>query len=477
MNLLHIIPRFIGGGPERHLIAMAQSWQTAGLQIQQRILILDPPASAPLLIKARRLGIQLLIAPDLPTIRNAIAEADIVAVEFWNHPCLHDLLRQELPPARWIVRSAVAGSSAPQVLIEGLGTIADVMIVSTDASLQTPAVCQARARHCRIESIPALADMTRLEGFTASPHIGIRIGYLGLVEPTKMHPHFAQLSAQVTNPNVQFDIYGGGTWTTELQRQFERLEISNRVRFHGHIEDIRSAFCTIDIFGYPLAPQTYATSEKTIQEAMWAGIPPVVLAGTGATLLVEHEHTGLVCENEADYPLAIDRLAGDHNLRQQLGEAARAFARENFDPDRNAAGLHEIFESSLSLPKKTHVPLTGRDASGAHRFVQSLGTHGQAFQTSLIGDAARSRVQIAAAEHSIRHSSCVMSQSEGGIIHYRNTYPEDPHLNYWCGLISLQAGNRDGALREFETAIQLGLDPARVKAQLPNPGLACLPSD
>ena len=468
MKILHIIPRFIGGGPERHLLALAHAWQTAGLQIQQCILVLDPPASAPLLIKARRLGIQLLIAPDLPTSRTAIAEADIVAVEFWNHPRLYELLRQKLPPARWILRSAVAGTTPPQILIEELGTIADAMIVSTDASLQMPAVCKARERHCLIVSIPALADMRRLDGFTASPHIGIRVGYLGLVEPTKMHPCFAHLAARVTNQSVLFEIYGEGTWRTELKRQFEGLRMSDRVSFHGHIDDIRSAFGSMDIFGYPLAPQTYATSEKTIQEAMWAGIPPVVLAGTGATLLVEHEHTGLVCDNEADYPLAIDRLAVDHNLRKRLGEAARTFARENFDPDRNAAGFHEIFESSLSLPKRPTVPLPGRNAPGAHRFVQSLGMLGQAFKTSLMGDTTPSRDQLAAAEHSIRHSSSVMSQGEGGIFHYRNAYPEDPHLHYWCGLISLQAGNRDGARREFDAAIQLGLDPGRVQDLLPN---------
>jgi hypothetical protein len=58
---------------------------------------------------------------------------------------------------------------------------------------------------------------------------------------------------------------------------------------------------------------------------------------------------------------------------------------------------------------------------------------------------ALSEDQLAAAEHSIRHSSPVMTQGEGGIVHYRNTYPQDPHLHYWCGLISLHAGNWDGA--------------------------------
>lgn len=46
---------------------------------------------------------------------------------------------------------------------------------------------------------------------------------------------------------------------------------------------------------------------------------------------------------------------------------------------------------------------------------------GQAFQISLMADASLSTDQMAAAEDTIRHSSPVMSQGEGGIVHYRNT--------------------------------------------------------
>lgn len=46
---------------------------------------------------------------------------------------------------------------------------------------------------------------------------------------------------------------------------------------------------------------------------------------------------------------------------------------------------------------------------------------GQAFQISLMADASLSTDQIAAAEDTIHHASPVMSQGEGGIVHYRNT--------------------------------------------------------
>ena len=110
-----------------------------------------------------------------------MAAADGVDISFWNHPRLYDQLHCELPASRWVMRSAVA-------------------------------VQEARLRGFPIESIPALADMARLEGFKTRPHGGIRVGYLGQVEPTKMHPRFADLCLAVGDPNVHFEVFGGGSW-------------------------------------------------------------------------------------------------------------------------------------------------------------------------------------------------------------------------------------------------------------------------
>lgn len=466
MKLLHVIPRFIGGGPERHLLALAAAWQKTDVGIRQKVVVLDPPVSAPLLIKARRLGVEVLINPDLTTIRDAVQAADVVDISFWNHPRLYDLLRQELPPSRWVLRSAVAGISLPQVLTAAVGRFSDRLVLSTAASLATAAVHEANLRGCPVESIPALADMTRLEGLRPRPHEGIRVGYLGQVEPTKMHPRFADLCLAVADGNVRFDVYGGGSWRGALEQQFDAAGASDRVFFHGQIEDIRRAFEEMDIFGYPLAPDTYATSEKTIQEAMWAGIPPVVLAGNGSTALVDHERTGLVCQSEADYPAAIRRLAGDDALRRRLGDAARGHARDHFDPDRNAARFGSIFRSVSEASRRSPLPFPGRDTSGARRFLEGLGPQGHAFGVSLAGAQAPSAGALAAADASIGQSSAVLANGEGGIVHYRNAYPEDPHLRLWCGLTSLHAGNNASAERDFRSAIELGLPAARVQNHL-----------
>lgn len=466
MRVLHLVPRFIGGGPERHLLALATAWREAGLETRHHVVVLDPPISAPLLVRARRLGIALTVAPDDNALDAAIRDADVVEVIYWNHPRLLDVLRRDLPPARMLVQCMVAGITPPQVLGAELGRLADAMLITCRASRETPAVQSASNSRKLVEFIPTLADMSRLEGFTPRKHDGVRVGYLGLVEPTKMHPRFAELTAAVRNPDVRFDVYGGGSWESGLQRRLEELGAGDRVRFHGHIEDLRTAFSDIDVFGYPLAPDTYATSERTIQEAMWVGIPPVVIAGTGASDLVEQGRTGLVCETEEEYPSAIELLASDPVLRRRLGDAAREFALAHFDPARNSARLRTIFEATAALPSRSRDPLAGRGESPARRFVRGLGEMGSPFATSLEGSPRSLKTATAEADALIAQSSAVLARGEGGIIHYRNAFPDDGYLRLWSGLTSAYGGDNDVAVGEFEAAAALGLSADRIQVAI-----------
>lgn len=462
MNVLHVIPRFIGGGPERHLLAVAAAWRDAGLVTRHRVVVLDPPLSAPLVLRARRLGMQVSVRPVDDDLLAAIATADVVELCFWNHPAVFDLLRQPLPAMRLLLSAQVAGTSRPQVLTPDLADRADAVVFTVDTSRQTALGRMAACFGRPIETIPALADMTRLEGFTPRPHAGIRVGYLGLVEPTKMHPRFAELSAAVAAADVSFDVFGDGTWGGELQRRFAELGRGGQVRLHGHAENLRDALAAIDILGYPLAPDTYASSDKTLQEAMWVGIPPVVLGGTAVASLVEHGRTGLVCESEQDYPRAIERLATAPSLRQRLGAAARSHARLAFDPARNAARIRSLVETLAAMPKRQRLPLAGHDQSGAARFVASLGDLAGEFAVSLAGSGAHGQDAVRAADAAIAAATDVLARGEGGICHYRNTYPGDPHLRLWAGLVVRERGGQGAAAADLAAAVAGGIEPWRI---------------
>lgn len=363
---------------------------------------------------------------------------------------------------RTVVSAVITGTSAPQVLTRDLGSYADALVTRVHASRATECIRAALAAGCDVETIPALADMTRLEGFAARPHSGIRVGYLGLVEPTKMHPQFAELSAAVTAADVTFDVFGDGTWGPQLQRTFAERGMADRIRVHGHVEDLRESLAEIDIFGYPLAPGTYAASEKAIEEVMWVGIPPVVIDGTGAASLIDHERTGLVCESERGYPAAIDRLASDDALRRTLGEAARDYARTAFDPVRNAARLRSLLEQVAAMPKRARPPMPGCGLSGAGKFVSSLGGLAGDFAVSLDGEDVHGHDAVRGADERIAAANDVLARGEGGIIHYRNTYPDDAHLRLWSGLVARHRGGPGAGQDDLDAAVAGGVAQWRI---------------
>jgi hypothetical protein len=175
------------------------------------------------------------------------------------------------------------------------------------------------------------------------------------------------------------------------------------------------------MFVHPLAANGYATSEKALQEAMWVGIPPIVLEGTAAVGWVESEVTGLVAADVTMFAAHIDRLVRDVTLRRRLGDAARRFARVRFDPRRNAATLWEVVERRMTLGKRSRDALPHADASPSDRFLHSLGDLAGDFQRRL-------------AEPNVR-ADALLLRGEGGVLHHRNASSHDPRLDAWVGAL------------------------------------------
>jgi hypothetical protein len=315
-----------------------------------------------------------------------------------------------------------------------------------------------------VHTVPSIIDRKRLElgqrhsdAGTGSPVVG----YLGSLSATKLHPEVAELCVRVTHPTARFVFRGSGADPAELADQFALTHLADRVTVGGSTEDIAGVLHDFDVFGYPLAPQTFATSDRVLQEAMWVGVAPVVLNGTAAASLVQHEVTGLVVD-ERHYPGAVDRLLNDPHRRRQLGTAARDWARSTLDPTRANNVLLAIYDVLCASPKrlrgqgmKSRPPVAGESA--AMRFVRSLGGPG--------GDTARDfavslgvvNADITTADAAIARSPLVLSAGEGGIVHYRNTFPDDPFLRWWSALSARHTNNTALAESEAAAARALGL--------------------
>jgi glycosyltransferase involved in cell wall biosynthesis len=436
-RVTHVIQAFSRGGAGRALLSLA-----AGMDTIVSLGAIDPLMRA----RAEAAGATVLDgAGRVP----ALDATDVVLVHFWNTPELYEFLRGGLPPVRLAVWAHVAGNSPPQVVTREVVGLADVFAVTATATASLPVFAGPPP------VIRPAPDPSRLAGAEPRSHTGFNVGYVGTLDFAKLHPRFAELCSAVDIADARFIVCGAGQAAATLAAQ-----VDGRVELRGYVEEIGPALAEFDVFGYPLAPGNYATSDLALQEAMAAGIPPVVLAHGEAHRLVEHEVTGLVARDEGEYARLLEYRYANPGERLRLGENARARAglRGPADVAREWATL---FTELLERPK---LPRPTRTLTGAHAFVESLGDTAPEFAASL---AAVTEEEGLEAEARIAAAPPVLtSAAGGGILHYRRHYPNDGHLRLWAGLALETAGKHVLAVGELARARELGCDAPRVSRYL-----------
>lgn len=128
-------------------------------------------------------------------------------------------------------------------------------------------------------------------------------------------------------------IVGGGPLESELVKKAQSLGLGSRVRFTGHVENVRSymeaadlAVLSSDKEGLPLS----------LVEAMACGLPCVVTDVGGNREVVQHGKTGLIVEAGSPKQLAdgIEYLVDHSEERRNMGQAARCSVYERFNLNR-----------------------------------------------------------------------------------------------------------------------------------------------
>ena len=267
-----------------------------------------------------------------------------------------------------------------------------------------------------------------------------------------MHRGFVRMCAAVDVVDARFVVCGSGTASTHCAARpnnsaWAPVRVARvRRRHRGGPRDARR-------FGYPFL---CGAAELVLQEAMYAGVArrPGVRDGTWTP--VDHERTGLVATNEADYSRAIESLATDGHRRRALGAAAAEEARQRFGASRSAEAMHGIYERVMRSPKRPRVwPFDEMlrqhpRHEGAWTFISLLGDEAPPFDASL---AARTPDEALAAEALIAGSSPgIVDAGAGGLLHYRRCYLQDAHLRLWSGLGVGNQGRPALAIAELEAA-------------------------
>lgn len=146
-------------------------------------------------------------------------------------------------------------------------------------------------------------------------------------------------------------IGGDGPMRGIWERLAADLQIDNRVRFLGNIEEeaLPGLYASADIFVLPANSRAEAFG-KVLLEAMAASLPCVTTElGTGTSFVVQHGQSGLVVApgQPAALAEAIGRLLADAELRREFGQCGRERVVREFTTETMTARVEAVYKSVL----------------------------------------------------------------------------------------------------------------------------------
>jgi len=472
-TILHVIENLTGGGAAREIIYLAHEAARTSHHCH-KILTLKPSQPKGLEL-AREYRVPVVENPSEQKMVEELRAADIIQISWWNNALITEFLHKPLPPARLVIRYHVAGHLAPHIILPEHLQMADCNILSYD---RIPALQELPQDFdpVRLKKIMHGTDFSRIHTVEQKPHRTFNVGYIGTVSWVKMHPDYINMSRAIQVPDIRF-IICGNVAEKKLVKQAQQSGVAERFEFRGYVENIGDPISEMDVFGYPLCPETYASTDLVLQEVMYTGIPPVVFPYGGLEQTVTHEENGFVVTTPQEYITAIERLYHDPELRKHLGENARKHIRNRFGIKRSAREYQETYEWLLKQPKRLHVwgkdcdrplllqPLTIDDISArtaslsaAALLAKSLGKEGDIFRQALDLHAPQQRLLelddcIAKSKFSIFYH---------GIRAYLNFDPDDHHLLFWAGLYYAHTGQDRLAMQSWQKAHENGFEHWRI---------------
>jgi glycosyltransferase involved in cell wall biosynthesis len=140
---------------------------------------------------------------------------------------------------------------------------------------------------------------------------------------------------------VRVEIFGEGSQRAELEARAGTLGIA--ASFHGFVDDLKERLDDVDLFVLPSRAENFPIA---ILEAMASGLPVVSTRVGGVPELVSDGDTGLLVEPDdaSGLAAAIDRLAGDAELRRAFGERGARRAKDEFGAADTARRMVRLYE-------------------------------------------------------------------------------------------------------------------------------------
>jgi glycosyltransferase involved in cell wall biosynthesis len=186
--------------------------------------------------------------------------------------------------------------------------------------------------------------------------------YIGRVAHEKNIEFLMRIFAQVRTsvPNALFVIAGEGPARESLRELAARLGVAQDVRFVGYLDrdtELLDCYAAADVFVFASRTETQGL---VLLEAMAQGAPLVSTAKLGTCSILKDGCGALIVAEELEpFAAAAVRVLQDAQLRANLAQAGRRYAREW----SSLAMARRLLELYRSITPVAHARAPRRDAS------------------------------------------------------------------------------------------------------------------
>lgn len=172
----------------------------------------------------------------------------------------------------------------------------------------------------------------------------VRLLYVGRLHHEKLCADLVPLMHELKKRGVEAKmvVAGDGPEFESMMSNSRELGVSDRFEWLGYVkaEDLPNVYIGSDIF-------VSTVTGTALREAAFAGLPIVGYNTDWVKMLLKHEETALLVppHKPRELALQVERVLLDTDLRRRIATAFRDKARQMWNPNSIAQGLHEMFDA------------------------------------------------------------------------------------------------------------------------------------
>lgn len=435
-QILHIISH-LGGGVGKALSGITACSGNNDFHYGHKVLLLDKPKKMQFIEVLKKNGIEVVFASDIPSINSEMDKADIIQLSWWHHPKMAEFLHSfPQVPVRLIIWSHVSGCNYPALPFEFV-KIPHKAFFTTKYSFETPYWTETQKEYAlkNAEVVYGTGDFGCTERIERVKHMGFNIGYVGTINYTKLNPNFVDFCAAIDIPDTKFIMVGDTDNRDAIEGEAKRHGISDRFEFTGYTDDVGKELARLDVFGYPLNPWHFGSTENAMLEAMVAGVPVVALNQCAEKHLIEHMQTGLLANSKEHYVQLIRYLYENPNERKRIGENARRFVLEEFSLKKATDKVSNVYDAVMRMPKRIFEFDAIFGSEPYEWFLSCLGADKELFENSIDPCLMANTDEVARIEYLISNCRQILKdKSKSSIHHFARYFTYDDRIMYWKSL-------------------------------------------